>query len=349
MVQVLDAIPTFGQSLVQTLSTAGADVAKGLQKRSARKELEELDTQSRATTGQPKTDQLTAQVPDQTQPSWKGDLRKHQLREELYGKEAANLAFKSDLQEREFKHQEHLQDRKVQNAIRQKEAEKNIGAREEIQKKRLDLKLASDAVQSGDTGAFSLNSFADLLGPAGVRLKSAKGAQLDAATKSLLFDSINDVTAKGTNLWLEKVALSALPGLGKSQEANETLITIAQGKLDIQEKQMDLKDDLLTKYADAGIQPPHDLDRIVNQLLKPYAEQVEEKMAYDTRVLYEKEKGTNSLKSLEKVPKGTPLTRERAKVLVDKFGREKAEKLAVSLGYNITPAELIAPNSQPQE
>lgn len=241
------------------------------------------------------------------------------------------------------------ENRAAQTDISKKAQEQNIGKRTIINDQRRNLNLALDAVQSGDVGAFGVNSFADLFGEAGKRFKGAKAIQLDTATKGLLFDNINKVSAKGTNLWLEKVAKTALPELGKTEEANESLIKIAMANLDIEEKQLDIQDELIQKYIQAGLPVPSNIEKLTNDILQPYAEQVQNKLAYDTRVIYEREKGPNFLGSLEKVPKGTPLTLEKRDALLKKFGgdKEQVKKIAKQLGYSIPDPRVVMQENQP--
>ena len=358
MVQVLPYVPSFGEKLLPILQESGGKIAEAFEKRNARTALEKIYQSQQPQANQPGGAQNVSQQGQQPQAiNPIQAIKTHELAIKGYGRESANVHAKAALKQQELQEKEAQQIRKEERERTasgiQKRVESTTGQYENINSKRKSLLQAKGAVASGEVGAFSLNSFADLFGEAGQRLKSATGAQLDAATKHLLFDSLHDVTAKGTNLWLEKVAKSALPGLGKTKEANETLITLALGDLDLKQKKLELQDSLLSEYEKLGIKPPADFEKTVNELLKPYGDQLEKQMAYETRVIYEKEKGPRFLNNLEKVPEGTPLTLEKRDAIIKKTmadpkkpiseatpkEREKAKKLAEKLGYTIPTSD----------
>lgn len=389
MVQVLPAVPTFGEQLIPVLAQAGANIGEGLRARRAKMEWEKFvnpSQQQQANAQNQNVPGVSQQQPQMQQPV--SPLQ--QILNKPGGPTLQDTIAISDMaqkaginpkvvenylsNEQKFNQKRQLATEASElankNAQINKRTEATTGTLESINKQRRDLLSARAAVQSGDVGAFSRNSLAELFGPVGERFKNASGARLDAATKALLVDSLGDVSAKGTNLWLEKVAKSAIAGLGKTEESNETLITIALGELDIKEKKLGVEQELLTQYDQLGIKPPPNFDKIVDDLVKPYAKKIENQVSYDTRVLYEKEKGTRFLNNLEPVPKDTPLTREKRDALVKKVmlendsrpasknltarpvseataqEREKAKKLALKLGYKIPESN---PTQQTQE
>ncbi len=365
MVQVLPYVQSPLEQLTPYISQAAGQIGQGFEQRSKKMAWERLITpgklaQSTDQAGgnlnvmQQQAANQTAQSPLEQISSKPGGPSLGEFQAIISAAEAANPGSGKAvgdylLNQKKSAEKEAIDIRKEarasQTAISQKKQEQDIGKRTVINEKRKNLKLALDSVRSGDVGAFGINAFADLFGDAGKRFKGVKAIQLDTATKGLLFDTLKDVTAKGTNLWLEKVAKTALPELGKSEEANETLISIAMANLDLEEKQLDIQDELSQKYIQANLPVPSNIEKLTNDLLKPYAEQVENKLAYDTRVIYEKEKGPTSLRSLEKVPKGTPLTREKRDALVKiyKGDKQKAWEKAQELGYVIPSPGVLEP------
>lgn len=346
MVQILPYVPTPLEQLTPYITDAAGKIGSGIKQRSALKGLQSLLNPQATDPGQPGTPQAQ-QAKGPFNPIDIAQIAN--MAETAYGKGGGEALTTSLLQQQKSQEKEAAEIRKetraAQTAISQKKQEQDIGKRTIINDQRRNLKLALNSVQSGDVGAFGINSFADMFGEAGKRFKGAKAVQFDTATKGLLFDNINKVSAKGTNLWLEKVAKTALPELGKSEAANETLITIGLANLDLEEKQLDLQDELSQKYIQAGLPVPANIEKLTNDLLKPYAEQVENKMAYDTRRIYEREKGPNFLRSLEKVPKGTPLTREKRDALVKIYrgDKEKAWQKAQELGYVLPDSNALQP------
>jgi hypothetical protein len=367
-IQVLPAVPAFGGRLAQTLGEAAGDIGQGYYKGKAETALQNLMKGSQASTFETPNAEMAQKLGQQPAASTKIDpfelMKVHKLATTARGKDAADVLVKGIMEQQKLVSKEGQEIRKEQRQeVRQgiqKRVEATMGSRENINSQRRNLLSARASVETGDVGAFGRNAFADLFGEAGKRFKTASAAQLDAATKHLLIESLGEVSAKGTNLWLEKVAKSAAPELGKSEEANQTLITIALGNLDIKEKKLDVQDQLLSEYDQLGLKPPPNFEKTVDDLLKPYAKKIEEQVSYDTRVLYEKEKGERYLNNLEKVPKGTPLTIEKRDALIKKTMKDpsqpvslatpdekmKAKKVAEKLGYSIPSSD---PNQRNQE
>lgn len=348
MVQVLPYVPSFLEQLTPHIKQATSDVASTLEQRSALKGLKSLMNANQNAAQEEAGAQSAVQGESGINTASPLDtVQAFKLAEKALGPQGAKVFVDSLMQQQKLKEREAVQIRKEERAEKRagiaKRAEATIGTRDSINAQRRNLLSARAAVQTGDVGAFSKSSIADLFGEAGKRFKDASAAQLDAATKHLLITSLGDVTAKGTNLWLEKVALSAAPGLGKTNEANEALITIALGELDIKEKKLDVEQELLAQYEKQGIKPPVNFDKIVDDLVKPYAKQVQEKTAYDTRVIYERESGRKLLDKNIKVPKGTPLTLAKRDALLKQFkgDKEKAKGKAIELGYTIPDPSIV--------
>jgi len=219
---------------------------------------------------------------------------------------------------------------------------KREGERERIRSSRSSLTRGLQAVQSGDVGGFDINYLASLLGPAGEPLKTASGAQLDSTMKNLLIDSISDVTGR-PNQWIEQQVKGATPSVGKTKEANETIFNTYLTDLDIEERKLDIEDKLMQDFTSRGRPIPSNFENLVSKELKPYAELQEDKLAYKLREIQEREKGPRFLKSYEKVPQGTPLTRERGMAFLKIAGGDKARAaaLAKKAGYTIYSNELM--------
>lgn len=358
MVQILPGIfEGFGTNLGEVIGKA----AEQIQRKHAQTTLEKMfgQNQPENPNQQPSQPLANGQMPQQNQGQLTNQLEGnvsfnpinvgniHKLAEKAYGTEAANQITRGYIEQQKLQGKEaatiRAEERAEKRAGITERTKATTGNRESINAQRQSLLSARNAISSGDVGAFSRNSFADLFGEAGKRFKTASGSQLEAATKHLLIDSLSEVSAKGTNLWLEKVAKSAAPELGKSEEANDTLITMALGNLDIKEKKLDIEQALLAEYDRAGIKPPPDFEKTVDSLLSPYSKQIQDQVSYDTRVIYEKEKGERYLNNLEKVPKGTPLTLEKRDALLKKFNgdREKVIQIAERLGYKIPDPSTI--------
>jgi hypothetical protein len=370
MVAVLPYVPSFGEKLTDVLAQSAGHIGEGLQKRSAQNLWKQLTTPQQLTgqsqnavpgmpgqTGQLPSPQQSPISPLQQILTKEGGPNLNDIAMFTQAAQGVGIDPKvvSDyfLGERKLASKEASDIRKM-NLARQsdtikKQQEANVGRRESIRKERQDLNLGLNAVQEGNVGGFDINYLANLLGPAGEPLKSVKGVQLESAMKNVLFDTINKISGR-PNQWIEQQVQKATAGIGKKEEANEVLIKTALAKLDIDEKVLDAKEALINQYEQAGITPPSNIDKLSEDIAKPYAEHRQDKLAYDTRVLYEKSLGPKSLKSLEKVPQGTMFTLERRDQWLKMMDndREKVLKTAHKLGYTIPTANLIMTEQQPE-
>lgn len=360
MVQVLPYVPSF----LEQLNPKIGDIAEGLGRSFAQKraftQLQKMlnGDQNQQQNGESPVGQMTQQANKQggiqnlSPLEFATDFQR--TARTALGKEGSDLLNKDLLDIRSGQRKEEskmrLEDYKREGAIQQKAQESELGRRESLTKERRDLMTGYDAAKRDNVGGFSVDWLAERLGPSGEPLKSLSGVQLESAMKNVLIDNIRKVGAR-PNQWIEQQIKSAIPSLGKKPEANQILFEIALGNVDIEEKLLDTKDELRAAYQQQGLKPPANFDKLSHDLIKPYAQQVEDRVAYNTRVIWEKYQGKNFLNNLSKVPQGTPLTREKAQVFLQKANgdRAKAMKLAESKGYTITPADTIEPPKLPQE
>lgn len=354
MVQVLPYVPGLGERIAPALEQAGDIIGQSLMKKRAQTALQKMEeAQSGAgVSGGSLMDQINQAANNsspQSQFSPFSIIQKQNLVEKAYGSEAARTYAKVELEKQKLAAGEASQRRLKDYDRLEKDMEADRGKRSTIEKQRQDLKLGLDAVQTGDVGGFDLNWLADRFGKAGEPLKTAKGVQLDSVMKNLLIDSLQK-TAGRPNQWIEQQIQSATPGIGKSKEANETLFAIGNANLDIEEKLLDARDALMAQYEQAGVKPPTNLDQITHQIVKPYAQQVQDRLGYDLRVIFEKSKGENYINNLQKVPKGTPLTLQKRDALMKKFNgnKEKVKEVAEKLGYTIPDPSVILRDNQEQ-
>lgn len=212
-----------------------------------------------------------------------------------------------------------------------------------LPKKEFAARLARDAIQSGEVGAFSWNNLADLTGRK--EFLTAKGAQLVAASKENLFSNISRVSAKAQNQWLEQRMASQFPEIGKSNEANLTMDAVLQGEIEMDKAYVDAFTRLQKEDLDKYGYERRDIDARAEAEVALINEKIMDKVSYLTRQQYEAEKGVKYLeeKIMEKVPRGTMLTPLSAKIMSKKYDGDykKAIENAKKLGYTIPSIEEI--------
>jgi len=213
--------------------------------------------------------------------------------------------------------------------------------RESLQEKDQALSLMKNSLEEGNLEFFSRDNFANFLGQYGEGLRTAKGAQLITAQKEFLLGNIARAGAR-PNMYIEKQISNMLPKIGRSDEANFGVVEAFQAQQDLQKKKMEISDELIDKFEKDLGYIPGNISSQVDKMIKPYADQIQKKLAYNLRNIQENEMGEKELKSRinKNVSKGTPLTLQAARLLMEKEGsKDAAFKKAKSLGYTIPSIE----------
>lgn len=341
-VQVLPYVPTPLEQLTPHLAQFGANIGEGLARRQAKKEYEKF-YESKSTQNQNGSTKFNSSAAINPL-----DISKeYEVNAEYKGKDYANALMKSRIEEQKLQQKQanaiELKNLDRQSAIVQKIQTDAVGKRESINRQRLDYKVARQAAKEGNVGGFDINWVANQLGPWAEPLKNKSGIQLETAMKNVLLDTLSQVKGR-PNQWIEQRIQSATPSIGKNPAANDAIFDFSEAKLDLDEKILDAKDDIIQLYESKGLPIPSNIDKLANESIKDYAIQREADLAYDLRSDYEKYEG---IKSLKPVPNGTPLTFEKRDYLIQKSGgdKKKALELARKLGYTI-PNEQTALRAQ---
>lgn len=253
-----------------------------------------------------------------------GDISKGQQRERIHQEDLKRRVFES---ERDYNTKLSSDFGKVASGLRQS-----------IPRKQNALDLARSAIESGNVGYFSGNKLADITGIDAFR--DTSGASLALAMKENLVSNLSRVSAKSQNLWLEKVMSGAFPRVGQSQEANLVVQEALEAELALDKAEVDIYNQLAQQDIQKQGYVGGDIEQRTFAALEPIENEIKDRTAYRTRVLFEKEKGQKELFKLtdKKPPRGTPLTRGMFQALLKKTGTpEKAIVRAKQLGYVIYP------------
>lgn len=112
---------------------------------------------------------------------------------------------------------------------------------EEIAQKENSLSLMENAIQEGDQGFFSRDNLASITGVEGFR--TAKGAQFITSGKEYFLGNIKRAGSR-PNQWIEQQIQKMLPQVGRSEEANQTVIEALKSELSIEKAHLDIIDRL---------------------------------------------------------------------------------------------------------
>lgn len=212
---------------------------------------------------------------------------------------------------------------------------------ETIPAQRATLLGARSAVDSGQMKRFGGDFWAGVLNIPG--LKTASGAQLDASAKYYLTNSLSEIPGGRPNMFIEQRIGDAFAKAGESAEAQRSKLSIADALLDLKERKTQIADQLAQEYQQMLGYVPADISADVNKLLKPFAQQRMDRLAYELKEQQENDIGEKTLtkNALNDVPKGTPLTIKMRDILLKKVGGDPvaAQKLALRLGYTLPSPE----------
>lgn len=208
-----------------------------------------------------------------------------------------------------------------------------------IPEKERALAAMENAFETQNLEFFSKDNFANFLGEYGEGLRTTSGATLLANQKDFLVSNIGRLGNR-PNQWIEQQISDALTKIGRSKEANLSVIKGFQSSVARERKRLEIADQVDREYRETLGYTPGNIAAIVDERMKPYDKEIQDKYAYDLRKLYEQEQrrtnGDKKFLNLEKVPSGTPLTKDKFAAFYAKYNDvNKALENAKKLGYTI--------------
>ena len=201
--------------------------------------------------------------------------------------------------------------------------------RDSMQEKRTAVNLIKNTAGSNDTSKWG-DWFADVLGVE--PLRSADAALLKSATKDFF---INNLARAGNrpNQWIEQQINDAMVKIGRDPEANQKVAELMDYWVDREEEKvrmMDLLED--QDRAEYGY-IRGDISKRAAQNMKNWEDKRRDLLSYKLAEMSEKAH-PEDLEIISTVPKGTPLTIEKARVFKRRYGPD-AEKAAKKAGYDL--------------
>jgi hypothetical protein len=227
--------------------------------------------------------------------------------------------------------------------------EKNTLLRNNLPKQEQALNFARQAIESGETGAFTLNHLAEIFNADSLR--TAKGAQLILASKEQLLPTLGRISAKAQNQYMERRLASMIPQIGQRDEANLSMQEMLEGEAFLDRAYLEEFDRVSEEDQNKYGFVKKDIDKRVHNNLKSVENEIANRTNYRLREIEEQEKGLSKLKSKvgKNVIKGTPLTLQMAKLYKEKFGNNALD-VAKKNGYTIpTIEEYKIIQQRPQE
>lgn len=188
------------------------------------------------------------------------------------------------------------------------------------------LSLMEDAVQEGNLGFFSPDNLAEITGIEGLR--TPKGAQFISSGKEYFLGSLKRAGTR-PNQWIEKQIQKMLPKIGRSPEANQTVIEALKSELAIENAQLDIIDSLSQEDEEKFGYIKGNIGQRTRKELKSFADQ--EQKDLEVR-----------LRKIASEPKSSGLEVKKTEVImIDPTGNRRAVekkdvKSAKAAGYKLS-------------
>jgi len=153
--------------------------------------------------------------------------------------------------------------------------------RDGLATKEINLFRINEALDSGNVKTWQ-NFMADYFDNEFIR--SVEGAELLSATKEEFLSDMQQMPP-GTRLnqYLEKNMREALQTIGKNVESNRIITRFQEFKLDISKEKLKIFDNIRNKYLDKGLEPPRNLQSMVDNQLKEYTNKRQKEFTKDVR------------------------------------------------------------------
>lgn len=201
--------------------------------------------------------------------------------------------------------------------------------RDAIEEKKTAANLIKQSAASGDTSGWG-PWFADVLGVE--PLRNADSSLLKSATKDFF---INNLAKAGSrpNQWIEQQISDAMVRIGRDQESNMIVADLMNYWVDREAEKVRLIDQLEDEdMAEFGYVKGN-IGKRAAERMKDWEDTRRDQLMYQIQQTKEQQ-NPDELSVIRQVPKGTPLTREKARVFKQRYGAD-AEKAARKAGYDV--------------
>lgn len=264
----------------------------------------------------------------------------------LTSTEALKIA---ELNQKEDQYLNNLEEKRRENRITSEEKisipilEANEGERTATRLQESALQNAELALQNRDLSFFSPDSLSDLFHTSAFR--TPEGALFKTAIKENLIGGMSRIGASAAkNQWIEKQIYDMGPQIGTSNAANQTIVEALKSDINVRKKLVETRDQLSDRFREENGYVPANINRIADEMVKPYAEQEQKKLAYRLQEIKESEEDPIQSGKIKRVRKGTPLTEKKAAIILKRVGGDKkiAMKISKDAGYDITDASTVS-------
>lgn len=151
---------------------------------------------------------------------------------------------------------------------------------ENLEKQRADISLMESAITEGNLGFFSQDNLADITGVEGLR--TAEGAQFRSSAKNFFVEELSKVKGR-PNQFIEGQILKGLAQIGRSEEANLTVLEAQKFRHDLDRMRVETTQSLSDQFERQLGYVPGNLSGIVRETLKPMYTEREKQLEQNLR------------------------------------------------------------------
>ena len=164
---------------------------------------------------------------------------------------------------------------------------------EEMVNKENSLALMKVAVEEGNLSMFSPDNIAELTGIEGLR--TGKGALFISAGKEYFLGSLKRAGAR-PNQWIEQQIQKMLPKIGRSREANLTVLEALQSELNIEKEYQDILNRLVEEDEKKYGYTKGNIGSRANAELRTFANEEQKRLEVNLKSLDSKFRGKVQMK-----------------------------------------------------
>jgi hypothetical protein len=253
----------------------------------------------------------------------------------------------TDMQKAEDRKQreiENLRDREEKKS--QKFADEITGIRSKAIERQNANESIRNALSTGDIDKLDGNWFAQVFNLP--HLTNKGGAQLLTAVKEHLISDLGSITGP-KNQYLERLVNGMNVQVGRGIPENLSVSRMIDSEGDLLDKKVEIYDQLEDYYNNTIGFRPGNIEKEVEERLKPYNAFRQEVLAYELADINDHSIPDQELLQLKKVTPGTPITQRRMDAIMERTTSEEwpdgnpneAYKIAKAMGYAIPSDEVI--------
>ena len=201
--------------------------------------------------------------------------------------------YENQLKQKELAQKHEYEQQKLASAESKKYKERIEELQPTITEKEISLERIKDALSSNDLKGVR-NFIADAMeskGLPGEYIRKSSATALNSAVKEFFLNDIARIKGGRPNQFIEKQLSASYPKAGYDPKANEKIFLSMQAGVDLLKKEGEIYNKISNEYESKGKFVPGNIAKLVNQELKPFAEEIEKKLIEQYKEINQRKEG----------------------------------------------------------